>query len=560
MTMYHTIPTDILWCILDELVDPVPGPPAFLINHEGLHPIDTLRSVSQVCTSWRRIVLEAASIWGRLIDVEYLIGQPRHRREEIMARTKDSPLHVCGFLNIKDDAARDFLHTIVSNELQRIAVLILNIRLMDSIDLTLFDPFWQQPAPNLVAFQIIYPYATPFYRGGHADKVLFDNHAPCLRSLSLPYKLYFPPTTSWLSGLTTLCMPSSGSLEWISGVLRRTPRLSVLRLEKPRRGMNRFLSTDDKNDEIDAGGTIAPIDMRTLRELNVYFNSLQKIVALLSAIYLGESVLCKALVRCEDHSDHFLQYNTSITTDGHYNSVVPSLIYDFFQKVLSNGAGDTLRGIYMYLGHAEIDIRVGRQIDGQCRPPDDMSFRFSLTSHTLTSLVPTLIPEIWQLLSDLDMSHTSSLHLRFDCQDAWAAAPSAHLALLSFLSRLPTLHTLILGHEWGSEEAFNLRFIHDSMLPDLHICPSLKTLTLKSWVPGIQQLDEFLSHRQKIGSPIQNLVLPPLDFMRSYRQDYRWLDQFHGLKVVWQVLRSINEYVCGSGSPEVLIFDNPYPF
>ncbi|KAF9554557.1 hypothetical protein CPC08DRAFT_753588 [Agrocybe pediades] len=542
MTMYHTIPTDILWCILDELVGPVPGPPAFLINHEGLHPIDTLRSVSQVCTSCRRIVLEAASIWGRLIDVEYLIGQPRHRREEIMARTKDSPLHVCGFLNIKDDAARDFLHTIVSNELQRIAVLILNIRLMDSIDLTLFDPFWQQPAPNLVAFQIIYPYATPFYRGGHADKVLFDNHAPCLRSLSLPYKLYFPPTTSWLSGLTTM-----HAIPGVFGVdFRRSKKNST--------------TIHDKNDEIDAGGTIAPIDMRMLRELDVYFNSLQKIVALLSAIYLGESVLCKALIRCEDHSHHFLQYNTSITTDGHYNSVVPSLIYDFFQKVLSNGAGDTLRGIYMYLGHAEIDIRVGRQLDGQWRPPDDMSFRFSLTSHTLTSLVPTLIPEIWQLLSDLDMSHTSSLHLRFDYQEAMVAAPSAHLALRTFLSQFPTLHTLVLGHECGSEEAFNLSFIHDSMLPDLHICPSLKTLTLRSWVPGIQQLDEFLSHRQKIGSPIQNLVLPPLVFMWSSQRDYSWLDQFHGLKVVWPDLPGVHEYICGSGSPEVLIFKNPLSF
>ncbi|KAF9554559.1 hypothetical protein CPC08DRAFT_753590 [Agrocybe pediades] len=487
MTRYHTIPNDILWCIFDELVGPTPP---LELSPNRFHPIDLMRNVSQVCRNWRRTALEASAIWGRLIDIAYLCGRRKRWREEIMARSKGAPLRVFGRLELKDDTTHDFLSMIVSTEFQRTRVFCVHITNAKNIDLALWDPIWQQQAPNLLSFEIsYYSPGTPFLRGGQPEnwpaKVLFANRAPCLRSLTVSYGLYLPPSTSWLNGLTTLRMPSSESLNWILGVLKRTTQLKVLRLDKSERRRD-LSSTND--DEIHSGYKIARTNMRSLQELGMSSESLKKSTALLSAMELEEGVLCKAVVQCSDFDPY--HHSTSMAPSDYYGSVIPTLVSDLFRKVLSSRAGTEITGLNMTMGLYlnGIKIRAGRQQQSTNAQWHvnyrEQSFSFSLVSRTLET-IPTLIPDIWESLSKLDMCNISWLHLRIDCQEAWATAPRAHLALRTFLSQLSGLHTLSLGPDYNFEESpKDLCFVHESIRQDPQICATLKTLIFDDWFPS----------------------------------------------------------------------------
>ncbi|KAF9547856.1 hypothetical protein CPC08DRAFT_769357 [Agrocybe pediades] len=78
-THRHHIPSDVLFHIISILAHPGPGPggdcppPTTTFQSDPLHPIELLRTISQVCAAWRA---EGTSpvLWGRVVDLGYLWG------------------------------------------------------------------------------------------------------------------------------------------------------------------------------------------------------------------------------------------------------------------------------------------------------------------------------------------------------------------------------------------------------------------------------------------------------------------------------------------------------
>ncbi|KAF9527734.1 hypothetical protein CPB83DRAFT_374835 [Crepidotus variabilis] len=51
--------------------------------------------VSQVCQSWRFLLLEIPTVWGKLMDLDILCSRDR-LREEVPSRSRNAPLWVRG--------------------------------------------------------------------------------------------------------------------------------------------------------------------------------------------------------------------------------------------------------------------------------------------------------------------------------------------------------------------------------------------------------------------------------------------------------------------------------
>ncbi|KAF4618530.1 hypothetical protein D9613_009702 [Agrocybe pediades] len=149
------------------------------------------------------------------------------------------------------------------------------------------------------------------------------------------------------------------------------------------------------------------------------------------------------------------------------------------------------------------------------------------------------------------MSNISSLQLWFTYCAVCETDLEICLALHAFISQLSNLQTLLIV----GASLHAVHFIHEGIRHDLRILPSLKTVRFRYNFPNIQELDAFLCRRREIGLPIEKLVLPSLCDMNSNQLDYTCLENQPGMKVVWEDLNEPREYICGSGSPDVLHFE-----
>ncbi|KAF9554556.1 hypothetical protein CPC08DRAFT_766621 [Agrocybe pediades] len=179
-------------------------------------------------------------------------------------------------------------------------------------------------------------------------------------------------------------------------------------------------------------------------------------------------------------------------------------------------------------------------------PPKDPSFSFCIPAINLP--FPTTILEILESLSKLNMGSVSSLLLLLEHDDAvWTTGINPRVALHAFLSQFSGLKTL-------SPTPQVLRLILKSIIDDPRILPSLRNVHFQFQFPNIQDLDALLSHRREIGLPLELLVFPEMVQMENEKEDYRHLENYQGLKVAWEPCPEDDEYVCGSGAPEVLLF------
>ncbi|KAF4618855.1 hypothetical protein D9613_009677 [Agrocybe pediades] len=86
-THHYHIPSDVLFHIFSILAHPGPGPggdcppPTTTFQSDPLHPLELLRTISQVCAAWRA---EGTSpvLWGRVVDLGYLWGGDTTARDE----------------------------------------------------------------------------------------------------------------------------------------------------------------------------------------------------------------------------------------------------------------------------------------------------------------------------------------------------------------------------------------------------------------------------------------------------------------------------------------------
>ena len=84
-------------------------------------PLTTARHLSQVCASWRQLILDFSSIWGNIIDLEVLQQNSDAWRNEVLLRTGNSDLSIFGDICGEGrQRAEEFLEILLKNHWTRI--------------------------------------------------------------------------------------------------------------------------------------------------------------------------------------------------------------------------------------------------------------------------------------------------------------------------------------------------------------------------------------------------------------------------------------------------------
>jgi hypothetical protein len=201
--------------------------PAFTTN--GL---TVTRRTSQVCRSWRSLILSSTAIWGRVIDLHILKHASQMWSHEVLKRTGEAPLDIKGELLGMSPTMTPFFSFLVQHHWARIRSLDISIFGVQWIREDAWD-FLKQPAPNMQVCSI-------YFHDGYTDKPnffsetdmgLFANGAASLRELRITH-MTFEPDASWLAQLRHLDLASPFSLHQLFEVLKHTPVLEKLILRR----------------------------------------------------------------------------------------------------------------------------------------------------------------------------------------------------------------------------------------------------------------------------------------------------------------------------------------
>lgn len=208
-----------------SLAAPPGQDPAFTTN--GL---TVTRRTSQVCRSWRSLILSSSAIWGRVIHLHILNHASQMWCHEVLKRTGEAPLDIKGELLGMSPTRTPFFSFLVEHHWARIR----------SLDISIFGVPWireeawgflKQPAPNMQVFSIsfndgdVYPNKPNFF--SETDMELFVNRAASLREFRIT-QITFDPDASWLAHLRHLDLGSPFALHQLFEVLKHTPVLEKL--------------------------------------------------------------------------------------------------------------------------------------------------------------------------------------------------------------------------------------------------------------------------------------------------------------------------------------------
>jgi len=125
--------------------------------------LTTTRHTSQVCRRWRIIMLNAASIWGRCIDLKTLHKSTHDWFQEVLFRSGNALLWITGPINTNKTLPPDFFFTFVNEKWDRIQRLNISDHphsLFDFSDHSVPTQYWstlfKKPAPFLEEFVFYY--------------------------------------------------------------------------------------------------------------------------------------------------------------------------------------------------------------------------------------------------------------------------------------------------------------------------------------------------------------------------------------------------------------------
>ncbi|KAF9556096.1 hypothetical protein CPC08DRAFT_107591 [Agrocybe pediades] len=149
-SLITTLNDDLLLTILLEitnyakLVDP-------WSTREQIRPIVTTRHCSHICCHWRSIMLSSSTIWGRLVDLDYLLSRKTDDwTAEIMERAGEALLWVYGSMVDYQGARNHLLSTFLQENWARVEMLVVTDALHSILEQRKkMWAFLHEPAPRL---------------------------------------------------------------------------------------------------------------------------------------------------------------------------------------------------------------------------------------------------------------------------------------------------------------------------------------------------------------------------------------------------------------------------
>ncbi|KIM49817.1 hypothetical protein M413DRAFT_21951, partial [Hebeloma cylindrosporum] len=224
---------DLLWRIFSLNADIDAGPQGnIIISHNDdlfrLSPLTTARHTSQVCASWRQLIVGSPSLWGNMIDLESLQQKSDTWRNEVLLRTGNSKLSIKGNVTLDASAATEFLVSLLKTHWTRINRIQVGIYIIaQDLPGDAWDPLGC-PAPSLRSCSIHFGYDLPDVYSSPGFS-LFANHAPLLTSFQqhrIPMNFGAP----WLANLTSLTLNSVTTLGILLDACSRMQSIQNLNL------------------------------------------------------------------------------------------------------------------------------------------------------------------------------------------------------------------------------------------------------------------------------------------------------------------------------------------
>ena len=210
-----------------------------IFNEDGA--FTTSRATSQVCRSWRELMLSSPSLWGKLLDFD-AIGEEKAEAfwvDELIQRSgKVSALWIKAnrVLGIEDPPrpqVQELFIKVLSENWHRIQALVVNLRWSNFAIRRVFCDTVSLPAPALVSFDFTAGVSTDEipYRAapGDFDDPLFANKAPCLRKFKATLH-EFDLRAPWIHCLSDLYIDHSFLLSDILDALATTVNLQFLEI------------------------------------------------------------------------------------------------------------------------------------------------------------------------------------------------------------------------------------------------------------------------------------------------------------------------------------------
>ncbi|KAF4612772.1 hypothetical protein D9613_011890 [Agrocybe pediades] len=193
------------------------------IKHDRLK---TARYSSQVCRSWRSLLLESPRVWSRLLDLDYLERSKDEWKEEVISRIGEAPIWIEGRIK---PSTYPFMMSVLEKKWRNVEVLQLRGSLAEFP--TADWSFLGREAPNLQRFFMHFAESASdrnSITSRQYSSVLFNNVAPRLRQFEFSSACPVEVSASWLSNLHSIIFSIGHTVSNIFSVLSNTPQLERL--------------------------------------------------------------------------------------------------------------------------------------------------------------------------------------------------------------------------------------------------------------------------------------------------------------------------------------------
>ncbi|PPQ90963.1 hypothetical protein CVT25_015689 [Psilocybe cyanescens] len=518
---------DLLWRIFMANANNPDILTPYQYNVKGLtpRPLEITRLSSQVCREWRAVILGSTAIWGRLIDFVSFDLKSEHWRDEVISRSGTSSLLwvIDGEMSTyvgapRTSASRSFLLEFIDNHWERIEKIFVNRWTGEDWG------FMCRPAPYLKTLEIHSMYdSQSSTQSSDIPGTFFAGHAPRL-SVFHTTGAHCDLSMDWMANLCRLTLGGGFKNQDVFDTLSNLPLLESLDLYG-------HVSVIDYQPPI--------IHLRHLHTMNL---------------------------------DTCLEYARSIRPP-------PGCSFRFRENrdtILSKLSHETEIGkIYQ----SYMDVHRPRSLSLMCtkrrfvfhsgifsvkeRPQEIPEMELNFTSHA--GIPIHSVENLFQTcnsphLSDATRISVKILHPR----------PGLLAALKTFASSLTSIHclqvdedTLNILLDWDQDATFST--IIFPRLQTLKMSHLLHNVDHGDSIPFKPLLERFLAQRQRMGAPIQTLDLTYYDDILFWQlaatRNLESLEEFAGMKVLYRMKkdpRTIFDYECGSGHPEMLRFGPSY--
>ncbi|KDR79608.1 hypothetical protein GALMADRAFT_243699 [Galerina marginata CBS 339.88] len=493
---------DILWLIFDINAD--------MFSYRKA--LETTRISSHVCREWRSVILDAPTLWGKLIDLDNLSQKRNEWRDEVLRRSGDSPLSmlrsalVLNPLPWREHFLATFALSILNQHWSRIERLEICSD-TDSIDTAVLEAI-QKPAPRLRKFHIQFKNAPRTVHSGE----FFANQAPLLESIKIPFKFQLP--APWLSNIRTLSIGGEHFyLSEVLDILKTTPLVEAFGVS-----IRHILNTT-----INTSSLLLP----HLTAINFAGDFTSGIGMLGSLVDIHRATSLEVSLR-----------DTTVTSDEHWTA-----LYQILSRVLQD----------------HFAVHSPTQISLNLHPRD---FSLKARGNAGSILQISLEAGLWDrrsitsfVASKFEMSifHTAvELDLKFDHNSIRDYNP----IFQSFFSSFSFIRVLTLRHERA------IRQVHPQYMdPSEILFPALETLKFSWYKGGIfatEPIRQFLVARREAGYPISTLDLT--EYTKDIAEALMSMDELEemkGLKILWcrSGEEGILEHICGTGNLSTPILD-----